>query len=710
MEETTNRRCPIYQKKLDRIAQNDPYVKEMDLHRFRHSIRDNDDMLELGLALQKSTHVNRFIFDASNLTSIEGSSTVEEYLKFTKSLQYLSILPPRYEAISPKVMKTIADRLLSALQENSSLLELTLDSNWWSYHGSAFSFEALSRYLIATTSLQVLRLSAIQGSICSDLDAHTVARAMQQCHTIKEIYLTQHSSPLMISILQVGLTDHPTLQKLSLNFGRTTPEAWNTAVAEALRQLLNSSTPLRTLHLAESRLCGQVTQQIVKGLRHHPTVESLSLFGCSIYSQEFKDLIKSCCEKLQSLDLNHSMLYFHKNILTALQQSTNLKNLRLACGNDCNEERFPLVETILRKNPQLRHLSLEKQKGRHETAFAFIKTVIQDSGLTTLDCSRYDDFGDFFQERQCWPNLQDPSSGKKCMLRKLSMPETDLTEGQMQRLVTFLRFYTPRLRSLSLRNRFTDKNVTMHFAEWLRTSSLVELCLSDCSFFRDFRDLELIFSVIQKHTSLKKFHLQRSGICRSDLRWVILVAAQCIYDCQLQSLHLDIRVYGDDESAAEENINSNDYLLFMRTFAANTTLTDVALSNDILENMHIGIRKKIYFSVQRNERFSKIISHDDGDENDVFDGTDHWSMVRVDGKRSDSVTTIPWGLWPHILEAAHKQYPCVSMLHQILSSPTGGLLLSSREEKDLSPSATMNSENAPNCRSSKRDYFQISEE
>jgi hypothetical protein len=100
--------------------------------------------------------------------------------------------------------------LLSALRENSSLQELSLES-------TANNLQALSRFLSATNSLQVLRLeSSAKYCICPDLDAQALGKAISQCHTIKEIELKNISSSLMVSILQYGLINHPSVLKLSL--------------------------------------------------------------------------------------------------------------------------------------------------------------------------------------------------------------------------------------------------------------------------------------------------------------------------------------------------------------------------------------------------------------------------------------------------------------------------------------------------------------
>jgi hypothetical protein len=174
-----------------------------------------------------------------------------------------------------------------------------------------------------------------------------------------------------------------------------------------------------------------------------------------------------------------------------------------------------------------------------------------------------------------------------------------------------------------------------------------------------------------------------------------------------------------------------DYSAFLHAFASNTTLTDVYLSKEILKNMDTSGEKKINFYAERNREFRKITSNltvdemdgndetndDEKDEVVCNDDNDHLSIFDIssDDSVSSTTTTIPLGLWPLILEAAYKYFPDLSMLHHLLSSQTVGLVLSGREERDVSLLLpcffTSTNENAQSrCPSTKRDHDQISYE
>jgi hypothetical protein len=100
---------------------NDPYLTEINLRACIYT-PNKDEMIALGSALQKSSHVTTLYFDASKLTSIEVCSTMEEYLKSTKCLQTLEInysLDPSSSLTQQRIrMAKVTDQVLLALREN----------------------------------------------------------------------------------------------------------------------------------------------------------------------------------------------------------------------------------------------------------------------------------------------------------------------------------------------------------------------------------------------------------------------------------------------------------------------------------------------------------------------------------------------------------------------------------------------------------------
>jgi hypothetical protein len=201
------------------------------------------------------------------------------------------------------------------------------------------------------------------------------------------------------------------------------------------------------------------------------------------------------------------------------------------------------------------------------------------------------------------------------------------------------------------------------------------------------------------------------------------MATEAVRVCQLQSLYLDIdcddSLYDDDFN--EWDSSNPDFTAFVQAFASNTTLTDVFLSYEILENIQTIGAEKIRFYNMRNKEFQRITSSlilDGMDRNDqpskdetchVDDDDDHLSVFS--DSSVDSVRTLPLGLWPQILEAAHKQFPNLSMLHHLLTSQTVSLVLLGREERDAWElcTSTTNEDVQNYCRNSKRGYSQISE-
>jgi hypothetical protein len=184
---------------------------------------------------------------------------------------------------------------------------------------------------------------------------------------------------------------------------------------------------------------------------------------------------------------------------------------------------------------------------------------------------------------------------------------------------------------------------------------------------------------------------------RGALVLMIRMAAEAVQNCRLQRLRLDIKMEYDDHESSDllpTGLFSSipDYDELLEAFACNTTLTDVHLSNYILDSCD---SKKLYFYVKRNEEFQKIISElivHGTDRNDQSNDDGDTNACKVSDcdylhghNRGGSVSTIPLGLWPHILEAAHKQFVDESMLFQLFSLQPVVLLFSGREERDISP-------------------------
>jgi hypothetical protein len=525
----------------------------------------------------------------------------------------------------------------------------------------------------------------------------------------------------MISILQFGIKNHPTLQRLILR--EMEPDDFTPAVAVALQQVLESSTPLRSLQFYSCELCGLVMKPIVQGLMQHPTVQSLHIENCNVSdygdTESLEELIESSHVKLQTLILKNTD--FWESIFHSLQQNTCIKYLNLGGEYDREENTLSLIETILRSNPRLMRLSLEKNDiVDNESFVSFMKTVVYDSSLRILDCGNFEDLDDAFKDLACWPIPQDPPY-KECMLQELCLSVNDLADEGMQHFVTFLQVHTPRLRSLSLTCHSFRYEEAMHFAEWLRAkSSLVELCLRFHNYLDLFALLEIFAMLHNNHSTLKRVDLDGFNVYCKNLRRMIEMFTETVRVCQLESLHLEFYVNNNDpdddsdDDSVEEEDSEPDFDELVQAFATNATLTNVLLSDNILNNIDTSNVKKIHFYSMRNKAFQKITSNltvGGKDRNEQFSEQEEEDDFHVDDNdhlcdNDNSNSVIPLSVWPYILEVAHKQYPDASMLHHLLSLQTVGLVLSRREEMDVS-SRTSTNENV-RCRTIKRDHCQIS--
>jgi Ran GTPase-activating protein (RanGAP) involved in mRNA processing and transport len=715
-----------FREQVDRISRNDPGETEI-LMRQQYSLPfRNEEVVALGSALQKSTHVDRLYLDISGLTYIKGSSTIETYLKsYSQNLQELMIVtsdPNDFEkdVKSRKrrlaLMEKISNRLLAALQKNVTLRRLVLPN-------TTCSCQALSQYLSKPhRSLQVLELSGDKYTFRSELDVQNVGKALQQCHMLKAIALGEElPEALMVSILQHGVRNHPSLQGLRLwEFDES---YWTEAVVMAFRQALESSTPQwRELHFYECTLTSTIVQPIMECLSSHPTMDSLFMEYCIVFDigaiRALQTCIASSHSKLHTLNLKHSIeiTEWTHEILMALQQNKNMQELNLAqCGME-DEKSITLVESMLRNHPQMKHLALDRNAfGKvPEATISFLKTVIGASSLKSLDCE-FCALGDtVFERLASWSVPPDhPTNQSGSTLQTLQLSGNALTDDKgVQHLATFLQRHTPHLKNLHLTDLTFSNDGVMHLAKSLLSISLVELSLSDS--FLNTRTLHVLLHMMQKHPTLKKFRLLSMLWRCMEYERVIDMVQEMIYliteavrTCQIHTLRLHFTVDSYDMDHYE--VKWKQYAL-LQAIAANSTLTEVSVSEDILGSEH---HAKLVSLCRRNSGFQKIMSNlvaakgKDKDETlDVDHGkdptctttTNHGIQQSTEDPNPNSRnSTIPLGCWAHILEAVDKQFPDASTLYQLLTCSADDLL-DGWEERNALPFITR----------AKRDHAQIS--
>jgi hypothetical protein len=234
--------------------------------------------------------------------------------------------------------------------------------------------------------------------------------------------------------------------------------------------------------------------------------------------------------------------------------------------------------------------------------------------------------------------------------------------------------------------------------------------------------------ILENHPTLKCFEIDLL-VRYKELGRLIQMVTETVENCQLQRLYLDIGVDYDDDYASDDSDNDSfeeedsdpDYDALVQAFASNTTVTEVYFSNDIFDNCDT---KKLYFYGKRNEEFQKITSklmtggtvrygqsHDD-EQDEESNFVNNNNNLRMVGANSSDVlrSSIPLGLWPHILQAAHRQFPDLSMLQHLLTIQTDGSVLSGWETRVVSTCTTTNQDANSRCTTVKRDHSQISAE
>jgi hypothetical protein len=131
-------------------------------------------------------------------------------------------------------------------------------------------------------SLQILELSGTEYPIGAELDIQNFGTAIQQCHSLKVIDLGELADALMVSILQYGICNHPSIQQLK--FCSLHAQYLTEDVVAALRCVLESSTTpqLWALQFHECNLPPTVMQTILESVSGHPTMGSLRIEYCTI--------------------------------------------------------------------------------------------------------------------------------------------------------------------------------------------------------------------------------------------------------------------------------------------------------------------------------------------------------------------------------------------------------------------------------------------
>jgi hypothetical protein len=163
---------------------------------------------------------------------------------------------------------------------------------------------------------------------------------------------------------------------------------------------------------------------------------------------------------------------------------------------------------------------------------------------------------------------------------------------------------------------------------------------------------QMIPELLRNHSTLKIFRLVMEVDVDSttDFEDAIQMATESVRVCQLQSLELSIY---PDLIGELDSESYPDAAGLVQAFTSNVTLTDVSISDNMARNMRMYDPKKIAYFTLRNKKFQEIMSS--------------LSMVSEANSGNNSISTIPLGLWPCILQAAHKRFPDASMVYSIFS-------------------------------------------
>jgi Ran GTPase-activating protein (RanGAP) involved in mRNA processing and transport len=700
-------------EQLDRISQDDPKRICLGIH--GEGLRlDSDDAIAIETALQKSTHVRVLVLDVTCIASSEVCSTMERFLATSRSLSFISLSGPQPE--ERQLIPQVTDRILSAARKNPNVKTLCMDKIIVGAH-------ALSNFL-KSTSINDLALNEIGQfmPLLSSSELSSVASALKQCQSLRVMSLTDQPDEFMMSLIKDGLSNHPTLQVLTLN-------SWKVQgfipIAKALGKCLHSDPPhFTTLRFFKSQFSFETMQPIIHGLLHNPTIQTLTFFCCEFDTESeggtssaisaFRSLLESSSATITKLNLYESIKSSEQldAILTSIYDNSSIQYLNLSgCGLQTAIS-LNHLRSILHHNTNLEHLNISGNAINWSGTVGLLATGIHN--LEALECASctlsdvamqalfppvsFEDELEVGKESSLLP-ADSARSFQQSKLQELNLGENYFTSQGIETLVPYLQHPKFQIKSLRLAGNCIGNDGAIALANVLwdvdYPTSLVELNLSHCNI--GVAGIASIFEAFSYAPSLKALYLDyinHEGLSREEpIHDALAVLAESLPYCQLEKLHLSGTIFDVHESKKQECQDS-----MLRGLAANETLIDVQFYNSIVDSQHqehilyYTLRNKVdYHFLYAKDQDSGISDTDEnyGDEND------------------ECRDTIPRGFWAHILAAvAGKQCSKASVLFHILSSRPD-LMARRIDSSDVSPIAAIQSRASCRVGASKRDQAHI---
>jgi Ran GTPase-activating protein (RanGAP) involved in mRNA processing and transport len=396
---------------------------------------------ELTKSLLKNTNIQSLALNVDHYT-IASAETMGEYLRASKHLRQVRLEGRPFPDAKINRHKHVFSILLRALQESTSLTELSIHN----LEVGMLSNKALETFLIGTQSLQKLHLLSTHRALDRE-EIAALQSALTKSNTLQALSLAGWPASILSSIL-ISLHGHPRLQTLHLNGCAEELTGLDTLFnhskitellisgngrtpigLSAVLHELGQKTTLTRLSVTNCSLSRSHMGQLATLLRHNQSLESLVLQSGFLRTADLAEIAPSLCQhmsiKLLDVSRNHlddmesallleDIMYQNKTITKldvsgngfgrisgaviciadGIGSNTALLEINLSsCALDDGQVSI-LARNLGSRNRTLRKLSLGRNRIGSAGVHALVDTMMQhDSRITDLDLWGCTDIG-----------------------------------------------------------------------------------------------------------------------------------------------------------------------------------------------------------------------------------------------------------------------------------------------------------------------------
>jgi hypothetical protein len=308
----------------------------------------NENAGKIGEALVGNEEVANLELILDDTLTLEAS--VDPLVKFLRESRRIKCLVVSSCGDSDETTVHVVERFLRAASQSTSITTVQLSL-------TTFACESLAALLRLTSTVTclVIKECLIEGQIQADV----LSTGFRENKSLEEVHLFALESAFTNPILQ-GLRDHGRLQQLTLSGNDDNNGLPIEQTASEVRQLLQSSVPLRGLFLeCPGKFTKDNFEPIKLGLQSNGTVTKLTLADCDFDEDStalFEEMFQTSCTELDTLALscttyfNKSWGFTHAAVMLAhllRQKNSSLKHIEIRTfGHDAPLDICPLMPAL----------------------------------------------------------------------------------------------------------------------------------------------------------------------------------------------------------------------------------------------------------------------------------------------------------------------------------------------------------------------------